>query len=197
MPEIDVDFHDSRISMNYWWRKICSLDIPKPDTVLVPLKEVYDVKYLGDKPRGTRPVLSVEPNPREESIDSNEESDILFVLEDDNESDKENKIIQRILEWMEILIDLEWEEKIKPHAEKVANKFSDSSWSVDFVRTENGNWVQTDMALYGLYYNQVNEMGWTSISYHDDSCPHNLEHNPPDNLPRNPKNALKERSIEN
>lgn len=301
MPEIDVDFHDNRLSMNYWWPRMESLDVPTPETELVgldvirgddtanlnPLISACDnidadeyflrgdlksadyldeggflnstneeqVEYvvhnllssvlLSDMPTrsiAVREQLNLDEwansygcpvspevrvfidngdvicyhlradgseirlpkeTPTEDSsdeVDSFEETeeDLLSILEEDESDDDtsdEDERIDEMLSEMRALIEDEWDEKIRPHAETVAEEFNQTGWSVDFLRTEDGEWYQSDMALYGLYYNEMTNNGWTSLSAHPPDCEHNLEENPPDNLPDQPKNARTERKI--
>lgn len=83
------------------------------------------------------------------------------------------------------------EKELREYAQMIADEFNESGWSVDFLQTEDGSWYCTDMAIYGLYYFDMDddESKWKSISYHEPGCEHNLETNPPDHLPEHPENA--------
>lgn len=77
-------------------------------------------------------------------------------------------------------------ELLKSYAETIAENFSDSSWSVDFIQDSTGDWYCTDMALYGVYFSEDKDK-WKNIS----SVPHSNPHNPilkrADEFPEKPK----------
>lgn len=101
-----------------------------------------------------------------------------------------------MLDGIRTTIDTDWSQLHK-YAERVAEEFDDGGWCVDFLRDSAGNWYAADMALYGLYWDSfTDEDGqWRELSYHADGCPHNLEEQPPDDLPDDPQNG-RERPID-
>lgn len=267
MPVIDVDYHDDRNSMRYWWPRLSNLDVPTPDTKEIPLEanagdgppiewdteEVVDAidSFETDKAflRTDRKAANILHEGSYIYVNNSEhvnETTMLLLLQMSNMDFMPSSLFVR--EWLELdeyakqrgdivapevrvfiddgeilchhlrtteenfgprddaseplakmndLIDEGWEE-IEPYAKIVADEFDDDGWSVDFVRTEGGEWYCTDMALYGLYYfamPQSDFEGWKSISYHETGCPHNLEENPPDHLPSEPENARSEQNF--
>lgn len=64
--------------------------------------------------------------------------------------------------------------QLEDWAEIVANKLSETGWSVDFVQDSSGNWLLVDMALYGVYWN-ASEQQYHNISAIPDGNPYNLE----------------------
>lgn len=69
--------------------------------------------------------------------------------------------------------------------EKTLNKMTKAvadevggNWSVDYLRTTNGTWCLTDMALYAIYWNEEKDR-WQNMSYVPEGHPCNLEENPP------------------
>lgn len=75
------------------------------------------------------------------------------------------------------LIDRDWNDEIRPMAERVAREFDGDGWfSVDFVLTTGYEWYCTDMALDALY-NRENRGGdgWSNISAHPGDCENDLE----------------------
>lgn len=264
MPAIDVPFHDSRNSMEHWWPRLSGVDVPKPETVLIPFEASEDgplpiewdtqaiIDAVESLPTDQAFVRtdwkSVTPNPEgsyipsthpeavdetvmclllsvsnldfvasslviRELLDLDERADGLGtpvapevrVFIDDgevrchhlrvDESDLRTSAADAdaVLSEMEETVEAEWA-TIRSYAERVAQEFSETGWSVDFLRTEDGEWVCTDMALYGLYYDELKDEDgrWKSISYHPADCPHNLEENPPDSLPAQPQNPRNE-----
>jgi hypothetical protein len=96
-----------------------------------------------------------------------------------------------------ILSDLEetFEENydyLKEIAEKVAKEFDETGWSVDFIQDTEGSWHITDMAIYGLYWNESKD-AWHSISHVPEDKSYNLAENLPDNLPDEPENPSRSR----
>ena len=262
MPEIDVSYHDPRISIEYWWPRLAELDVPTPETELVP------IEFTDEGPRWETDALV-------EAVDSFE-SDHAFLRSDRKAANViteaayvhsatpeavDNTAMRALLqmsdmdippssfairEWLDLdthaqcyarpvapevrvfvdegdvlchhlrptrddldrsvddpeamlddlreVVEADWE-TVRPYAERVAKEFDDSGWSVDFVRTEAGDWYCTDMALYGLYYYDMprGESCWKSVSYHESGCPHNLEEPLPDDLPEEPENPRTKR----
>lgn len=80
----------------------------------------------------------------------------------------------------EDLIKRDWNDEIRPLAERVAEKFEGEGWySVDFVYTTNYRWYCTDMALDALYQRDGE---WSGISAHPGDCEHDVEKmTPPEN----------------
>lgn len=266
MPEVDLDFHDPRLSMNFWWPRVEKLDIPSPTTTLVDLDEIMvgdgmqvdldplvsaleeldaDEYFIrGDRKSarvlsegaflnatneeavrftftnlldsllmGSLPASSVavrerinldgwvesygKPVAPEVRVFVDEGEVCCHHLRVTEEDIGRGEDADTILREMNELMEEEYEEKIHPYATRVAEEFSDSSWSVDFLRSEDGTWYQTDMALYGLYYYDMEdrESKWASLSAHESGCEYNLEENPPENLPDTPENARTSRRI--
>jgi hypothetical protein len=75
---------------------------------------------------------------------------------------------------------------LENHAKSVAETFSDSSWSVDFIQDASGEWYCTDMAIYGVYFSE-DKNKWNNISHVPHSNPYNPIMNRADEFPENPK----------
>jgi hypothetical protein len=92
-----------------------------------------------------------------------------------------------VLSELDDIIDAEWP-RVKDYAETLASKdlFQDGGWAVDFLRAD-GEWVCTDVAVYGLYYCDSRNR-WQNTAYHPPGCSNNLMENLPDDMPENPEN---------
>jgi len=76
-------------------------------------------------------------------------------------------------EQAEDLIERDWNDEIRPMAERVAEEFDGDGWfSVDFVCTTDYEWYCTDMALDALYERDGEVRG---ISEHPGNCEHDVE----------------------
>ncbi|WP_153952960.1 hypothetical protein [Halosegnis longus] len=64
----------------------------------------------------------------------------------------------------------DWEETVSEYAQAVADQF-EGSWSVDFVKTTDGDWYCTDMALRAL---TPVSGEWNEMSGHPGNCEHQL-----------------------
>lgn len=97
-------------------------------------------------------------------------------------------------EQQEILADIQSraeaaEEELTDMAAAVAEELDDSGWSVDFIQSESGEWYLTDMALYGLWWDE-NASQWRNISHIPDNAPYNLETNTPEWVPDQPTDDM-------
>lgn len=77
-------------------------------------------------------------------------------------------------------------EKLFEKARKIAQEFTEQSWSVDFLLSSKGNFHPIDMGLNGLYYNKRKER-WNNISGHKDDSEYNLMKKYGKNIPENYK----------
>lgn len=77
-------------------------------------------------------------------------------------------------------------QKLQTYAQAIADCFSDSSWSLDFIQDSSGEWYCIDMAIYGVYWNNK-ESNWHNISYIPESNPYNPITNRTEKLPEKPE----------
>ncbi len=67
-------------------------------------------------------------------------------------------------------------------SEQAVEQLETDSWSVDFIRTTEGNWYLTDMALYGLYRNERLDE-WVEYSHTPPYQPSSILTNRLDEIP--------------
>jgi len=271
MPAIDVEFHDERISMLYWFPCIRGLNVPIVQTEFfslntestfelrgdgsdlnqfaetlngIPVDEISN--FVGDLPTEkahirsdlkasrlaggegrtitrdhrviheqvmhlvdsmnmmnvpfrslvVRELIDVDEVARSYNtficpevrfiVDEGEVLDgFVDVCEEDFDTSFTEKEVQTILDDFNQRLDSEYE-KLSLWAEIVAEEMSDTGWSIDFIQDSNGKWYIIDMALYGLYWNELKNQ-WKNISHIPTGKPYNLEENLPDSLPETPK----------
>lgn len=268
MPALDVDFHDNRVSMLYWYPRIEDLDVPLPETEFfsidgtsstfeikddgvdmdmlmetldnIPVGEIKEkVESLPTEKAhirsdwkasrlagGEGQKITTDPQLIHEQvlhlidsmamsgfpsrslvvrewIDIDElcrsytsgispevrfivdEGEVLGgfvdVYEDDFDSSFSQEEVNSILEELEGRLEEDYEQ-LESWAKSIAEELDETGWSVDFVQDTEGDWYLTDMALYGLYWNEKKEK-WHHISHIPPGKPYNLEENIPEKLP--------------
>lgn len=72
--------------------------------------------------------------------------------------------------------------KLEKMALKIAQKFTEESWSLDFLLDTQGKWYPIDMGLNGLYYNEKMDR-WNNISGHKENSKYNLMENYGEDIP--------------
>lgn len=77
------------------------------------------------------------------------------------------------------------ERHLQEMAQTVATELDDTGWSIDFIQSEDGEWMLTDMALYGLWWHEE-ESRWKNISHIPAEKTYNLETNPSEQVPPEP-----------